>query len=95
MSNAASQQRPTTYAQQQEALRHRHEGTGKEITIEIPKEPEVNPEVYRDVTPLLFHGFVSMPAQIGDAIFVFKSTCHRIDPQSSLRQTESRCPRPA
>lgn len=64
-------ERKLTYQQEQAALLARHEG--REIRIEVPKEPEVNPEVYRDVVPLLFRGFVTMPAQIGEAIFVFKS----------------------
>ncbi len=67
----APPERKLTYQQEQAALLARHEG--REIRIEVPKEPEVNPEVYRDVVPLLFRGFVTMPAQIGEAIFVFKS----------------------
>jgi hypothetical protein len=75
MSNAAPQPKPRlTYEEEQEAFRRRHEG--KEITIEAPKEPEVNPEVYRDVLALLFRGFVSVPAEIGSALFVFKSLNH-------------------
>src|SRR5271168_1717030 len=67
----AKPERKLTYQQEQAALLRQHEG--KEIHIEIPKEPEVNPEVYRDVVPMLFRGFVAMPAQIGEALFVFKS----------------------
>jgi hypothetical protein len=71
MANAAPQEK---YKQEQEALARKHDG--KEITIEAPKEPEVNPEVYRDVEPLLFRGFLTVPAQIGGALFVFKSLNH-------------------
>ncbi len=72
----ASQQRePLTYEQEQEVLRRRVEGESG-IHIEPPKQPEVNPEVYRDVIPLLFHGFLTVSAQIGGALFVFKSLNH-------------------
>ncbi len=77
MSNAAPNPRPNfqTYEEEQEALRRRVEGKDP-ITIQAPKDPEVNPEVYRDVMPILFRGFVTVPAQIGEAFFVFKSLNH-------------------
>ncbi len=44
------------------------------IRIEAPKEPEVNPEVYRDVESLLFRpGFIVLPAIINGVPFLFKS----------------------
>jgi hypothetical protein len=39
----------------------------------IPPEPEVNPEVYKDVEPLLFRGFLYQAAEINGVPFVFKS----------------------
>ena len=65
---------PVTYEEQQDMLRRQMDG--KEIVIEVPKDPEVQPEVYRDVVSLLFHGFVTLPAKIGDVVFVFKSLNH-------------------
>jgi hypothetical protein len=46
------------------------------LHIEIPRAPEVNPEVYRDVEPLLFRGFLHVPAEINGISFVFKSLNH-------------------
>jgi len=39
----------------------------------IPPEPEVNPEIYKDVEPLLFRGFLYQAAEINGVAFVFKS----------------------
>ena len=47
-----------------------------DIRITAPKEPEVNPEVYRDVESLLFHGFLVIPAVINGVQFLFKSMNH-------------------
>lgn len=77
MSNAAPLAKPKpklTYEQEQELLRRKAEGS--EIRIDPPKDPEVNPEVYRDVHPLLFRGFLTIAATIGDVLFVFKSLNH-------------------
>lgn len=63
----------SSYDEEQEQLRRQLEGDTGDIRIEIPKEPEVNPEVYRDVEPLLFRGFLTLPAEIGGVSFVFKS----------------------
>lgn len=38
--------------------------------------PEVNPEIYRDVEPVLFQGFLTQPATIHNVRFVFKSLNH-------------------
>jgi hypothetical protein len=46
------------------------------IRITAPKEPEVNPEVYRDVESLLFKGFIILPAMINGVHFLFKSMNH-------------------
>ncbi len=48
----------------------------KRIKIPPPKDPEVNPEVYRDVVPMLTRGFLTQSAEINDALFVFKSLNH-------------------
>lgn len=47
-----------------------------QINIPPPKEPEVNPEVYRDVVPLLTKGFLMQSADVNDVLFVFKSLNH-------------------
>jgi len=47
-----------------------------DIRITAPTEPEVNPEVYRDVESLLFHGFLVIPAVINGVQFIFKSMNH-------------------
>jgi hypothetical protein len=47
-----------------------------EITIDVPREPEVRPEVYHDVVALLTRGFLMIPVEIGDVQFVFKSLNH-------------------
>jgi len=49
----------------------------EDIRIPAPKEPEVNPEVYRDVESLLFRGFLILPAEINGVQFLFKSINHR------------------
>lgn len=66
------------YEREQAGLRVKHEGTpdSDDITIPPPRDPEVNPEVYRDVTPLLTRGFLTLPAEINDVLFVFKSLNH-------------------
>lgn len=48
-----------------------------DVKLEAPKEfPEVNPEVYKDVEPLLFRGFLHVAAEINGVNFVFKSLNH-------------------
>lgn len=61
-----------SYAVEQEKLQKQLE-TGSEITIQAPKEPEVDPALYRDVEPMLFRGFLTLAAQINGVTFVFKS----------------------
>ena len=48
----------------------------EDIRISAPKEPEVNPEIYRDVDSLLFRGFLIVPAIINGVQFIFKSMNH-------------------
>lgn len=66
------------YAREQAALNQGNFGDEDEedFHIEIPKVPEVNPEVYRDVEPMLFRGFLYVPATINGVSFVFKSLNH-------------------
>lgn len=65
-----------SYDQTQGELQQRFEG--EDFHIDAPKEglPEVNPEVYKDVDPLLFRGFLIVPAEINGVSFVFKSLNH-------------------
>jgi hypothetical protein len=63
------------YEKEQAKLRARVDGTPDPSEIEIPppREPEVNPEIYKDVSPLLQRGFLMLPAEINGVSFVFKS----------------------
>lgn len=60
-----------SYEEEQEILRRELEGD--QIQIEIPKDPEVDPIVYKDVEPMLFRGFLVVSATINDVPIVFKS----------------------
>lgn len=63
------------YDAEQEKLLHKSEGepSDDDVRLDIPKGPEVNPEVYRDVVPLLFRGFLTISAEINNVQIVFKS----------------------
>lgn len=67
-----------SYDEEQERLRRAHDGDpDDDVKIDIPRElPEVNPEVYKDVEPLLFRGFLHVAAEINGVPFVFKSLNH-------------------
>jgi hypothetical protein len=60
------------YEQEQSRLRDHH-GDEEDLHIEAPKAPEINPEIIKDVEPLLFRGFLHVPAEINGVMFVFKS----------------------
>lgn len=47
-----------------------------DLHLTVPKPAEVNPEVYRDVEPMLFKGFIYLPATVNGINFVFKSLNH-------------------
>ena len=47
-----------------------------DIHIDVPKDPEVDPKIYRDVEALLFRGFLYISAEINDVDFTFKSLNH-------------------
>jgi len=70
---------PAGYTEDQAGLRRQgdtssDDGDGDDLHITIPQGlPEVNPDVYRDIDPLLFKGFVHTQANINDVQFVFKS----------------------
>lgn len=68
-----------TYEDEQAALKQKYEGGGgDDLHITAPEPfPEVNPEVFRDVEPLLFRGFITQAAEINGVSFVFKSINHR------------------
>jgi len=64
-----------TYEEEQGSLQKEVEG--EDADFSAPQAfPEVNPEVYRDVDPMLFHGFLTQSAEINDVLFVFKSINH-------------------
>lgn len=67
----ASEDVQVAYDAEQEKLRKEFEG--EDIRIEAPRLPEVNPELLKDVEPLLFKGFVYAAAEINGVLFVFKS----------------------
>jgi hypothetical protein len=66
------------YNEAQERLRDNYDGDPSEgdLRIEPPKPMEVNPELFKDVEPLLFRGFLHVPAEINGVSFVFKSLNH-------------------
>jgi hypothetical protein len=61
-------------AYQEEQARLRGETDDEDnLKIEIPKEPEVDPRVYRDVTSLLYRGFIHISVDINGVPLVLKS----------------------
>lgn len=72
MADAAS------YEEEQQRLRSQTEGGGGEDDryFELPKIPEINPEIFKDVEPLLYRGFLIQPAEINGVSFVFKNLNH-------------------
>jgi hypothetical protein len=64
-----------SYDREQSQLRG-DEDSEEQIQIKPPSMPEVNPQVYRDVEPILFRGFLTAPATINGVYFVFKSLNH-------------------
>lgn len=61
----------------EEGLNSEAEVDSEDIRITAPQEPEVNPELYRDVESMLFRGFLILPAEINGVQFLFKSMNHR------------------
>lgn len=64
-----------SYEEEQAQLQAELDGK-KDIRIEVPEEPVVDPRVYRDVEALLFRGFLHVPATINGVPFVLKSLNH-------------------
>ena len=62
-----------SYQSEQEALEAEVNGDLKTLDLHIPKEPEVDPRVYRDVLALLYRGFIHISAEINGVPFVLKS----------------------
>ena len=61
---------------QEQALLREQQGLSpvdEDLHIAAPQRAEVNPKVYRDVEPILFRGFLYVPAEINGVSFVFKS----------------------
>lgn len=48
----------------------------KDIRIDAPKEPEVDPALYKDVESLIFRGFLTLYGEVNGVPFVFKSINH-------------------
>lgn len=67
-----------SYEEEQSQLQRKFDGAPDEdFHIDVPREfPEVNPEIYKDVEPLLFRGFLHVSAEINGVSFVFKSLNH-------------------
>lgn len=61
---------PDSYAEDQESLASQLE---EGVKIEAPKEPEVHPDLYKDVEQMIFRGFITVAATVNDVTFVFKS----------------------
>lgn len=64
-----------TYEDDQERLRQEYEGK-RDLKITVPRDPEVNPEVWKDVEHVLYRGFLTVQAEIHGISFVFKSLNH-------------------
>lgn len=66
------------YESQQRKLREQSGLTDEDGDLEIPdlEIPQVNPEIYKDVEPILLRGFLTVAATINDVPFVFKSLNH-------------------
>jgi hypothetical protein len=66
-----------SYEAEQQRLREQS-GLEEDSGDDIPdlQIPEVNPEIYKDVDPLLCRGFLTAPATINGISFVFKSLNH-------------------
>lgn len=74
MADAAALQQ---YDEGQAKLRREQEtGSKEDLRIEAPKPPEVNPELFKDVEPLLFRGMLHVLAEINGVDIVFKSLNH-------------------
>jgi hypothetical protein len=66
-----------SYEESQAKLNRSYNGDPEDFHIDVPKDiPEINPEILKDVEPLLFKGFLYVPAEINGASFVFKSLNH-------------------
>lgn len=63
------------YEAEQQKLKNEYDGKS-DIRITPPRAPEVNPEVYKDVEPMLYRGFLAIEAEINGVYFVFKSLNH-------------------
>ena len=74
MSSEAQEER---YQAQQQNLREA-QGLEDDGEFEVPEVqvPEVNPEIYKDVEPLLLRGFLALPATLNGQLFLFKSLNH-------------------
>ena len=68
-------QATVAYQEEQAKLQREHDGES-DINIDVPQLPEVNPEIFRDVRPLLTRGFLHVRADINGVPVVFKSVNH-------------------
>lgn len=78
------------YESQQKKLREQHGLEDEDFDFDFsPEIPEVNPEIYKDVEPLLFRGFLTLSASINGVPFVFKSLNHHEFNRISLYQSDN------
>lgn len=67
-----------SYDTDQAKLRQDYDGGGSDGDFEVPlpQIPEVNPEIFKDVEPMLFRGFLVQPVEINGVQFLLKSLNH-------------------
>jgi len=66
--------------EQEEVLEAPEEGIEEESPVEVDEDeafPQVNPKIYQGVESLLFHGFLTVVAELNGVQFVFKTLNHR------------------
>ncbi|HLT37025.1 MAG TPA: hypothetical protein VK034_12090, partial [Enhygromyxa sp.] len=79
------------YEAEQQRLREQSglDDDGLGVNSDDFQVPEVNPEVYKDVEPILFRGFLTVAATINGVPFVFKSLNHHEFEWLALSQDSS------
>jgi len=81
------------YEAEQRKLRQEYGSEESDEAVpEVQDIPEVNPEIYKDVEPLLFQGFLTASATIYKQRFIFKSLNHHEFNRLSLFEEVGRDP---